>query len=233
MSLGSAPVSIFGELPVPRLIVVALDRQARSDIAALRKRLSGAVPGATLDDHRLWLERLATMAKSVVFAAAVIFALVLAAMILAVAFATQGAMAGNREIIDVLHFVGAADSYISREFQRHFLQLGLRGGAIGGGAAVLAFFVLGWATPYWTATASGDQIDALFGGFALGLPGYFAIAAICIGIALLTGLISRTIVFRHLRGWGELQWRFNCNQSSLAIARLNSYQASIVICKSL
>jgi cell division transport system permease protein len=123
-------------------------------------------------------------------------------MLLAVAFATRGAMAGNREIIDVLHFVGAEDRFIAREFQRHFLRLGLRGGLIGAGAAALTFFVLGWATPYWTATASGDQIDALFGGFALGLPGYFAIAAICIGIALLTGLISRTIVFRHLRELG-------------------------------
>jgi hypothetical protein len=90
-----------------------------------------------------WLERLAIMAKSVVFAAAVIFALVLAAMILAVAFATQGAMAGNREIIEILHFVGAADSYISRQLQRHFFHLGLRGGAIGGGLAILAFFASG------------------------------------------------------------------------------------------
>ena len=68
----------LSELPVPRLIVVTLDKQERLDIAVLRKRLSGAIPGTTIDDHRVWLERLAIMAKSVVFAAAVIFALVLA-----------------------------------------------------------------------------------------------------------------------------------------------------------
>ena len=40
-------------------------------------------------------------------------------------FATRGAMAGNREIVEVLHFVGANDDYIAREFQRRFFELGL------------------------------------------------------------------------------------------------------------
>jgi cell division transport system permease protein len=189
----------LSELPVPRLIVVALDKEERLDIAVLRKTLSGAIPGTTIDDHHLWLERLAIMAKSVVFAAAVIFALVLAAMILAVAFATQGAMAGNREIIEILHFVGAADSYISRQFQRHFFQLGLRGGAIGGGLAILAFFASGTASAWLRATPGGDQMEAMFGDFSLGGNIYAAIALIAAGVAIVTGFVSRVIVFRHLQ----------------------------------
>jgi cell division transport system permease protein len=189
----------LSELPVPRLIVVGLDKQERLDIAVLRKRLSAAIPGTTVDDHRLWLERLAIMAKSVVFAAAVIFALVLAAMILAVAFATQGAMAGNREIIEILHFVGAADSYISRQFQRHFFRLGLRGGAIGGGLAILAFFASATVAARLRATPGGDQLEAMFGDFSLGKNIYAAIALIAAGIAIVTGFVSRVIVFRRLR----------------------------------
>ncbi len=189
----------FSELPVPRLIVVALDKNERMDIAVLRKTLSGAIPGSSVDDHRLWLERLAIMAKSVVFAAAVIFTLVLAAMILAVGFATQGAMAGNREIIEILHFVGAADSYISRQFQRHFFRLGLRGGAIGGLLAVLVFFAFGSVAAWLRATPGGDQLEAMFGDFSLGKNIYAAIALIAAGVAIVTGFVSRVIVFRHLR----------------------------------
>jgi cell division transport system permease protein len=192
----------LGELPVPRLIVVKKTGSTPFDAQALRVNLAKALPAAIFDDHSQWLSRLTVMTRTVVGAAIVLFALVLTTMLLAVAFATRGAMAGTREIIDVLHFVGAEDRFIAREFQRHFLRLGLRGGFIGAGAAALTFFVLGSVAPFWTATASGDQMDALFGGFALRLPGYFAIAAICIGIALLTGLISRTIVFRHLRELG-------------------------------
>src|SRR5262249_48042423 len=110
----------LSELPVPRLIVVVLDQEQRLDINVLRKRLAETIPGTSVDDHSLWLARLAIMAKSVVFVASLIFLLVLAAMILAVGFATEGAMAGNREIIEILHFVGAADGFISRQFQSHF-----------------------------------------------------------------------------------------------------------------
>ncbi|WP_036255652.1 cell division protein FtsX [Methylocapsa acidiphila] len=189
----------LSELPVPRLIVVALDPETRLDAAALQRRLAEAVPGATVDDHRLWIERLAIMAKTVVLAAAVIFALVLTAMFLAVAFATRGAMAGNREIIEILHFVGAADDYISRQFQRHFFRLGLRGGALGGGAAIVAFFAASTLSNWLRATPSGDQVDVMFGDFALGPNVYGAIILIAACIALVTGFVSRVIVFRHLR----------------------------------
>jgi cell division transport system permease protein len=190
----------LSELPVPRLIVVKLDAQAPVDVDALRKAVSEKVPNATIDDHRLWLQRLSVMAGTVVVIAFVIFALVMLAMGLAVGFATRGAMAGNREIIEVLHLVGAADSYISRQFQRHFFRLGLRGGLIGGGAAALVFVLAGSISALMRTTAGGDQLEAMFGSFALSIKGYAIIALIAGGVAVTTGLVSRIIVFRHLRG---------------------------------
>jgi len=189
----------LSELPVPRLIVVGVDSSQRPDLKSLQKRLNETIPGASVDDHSLWLARLDSMAKTVVLVAIVIFLLVLAAMILAVGFATQGAMAGNREIIEVLHFVGAADGYISRQFQRHFFRLGLRGGAIGSGLAMVAFFVGGMLLSWWRETPGGDQMEVMFGSFGLGAKGYLAIALIGASIAIVTGAVSRGIVFRHLR----------------------------------
>jgi cell division transport system permease protein len=189
----------LSELPVPRLIVVKLDPTASLDVAALRKALNDKVTGATVDDHRLWLERLAIMSRTVVIIAVLIFLLVMTAMVLAIGFATRGAMAGNREIIEVLHFVGAADSYISKQFQRHFFRLGLRGGLLGGGCAVVVFFISGTLSLWLRGTPGGDEIAALFGSFALSAAGYFAIALIAAAMAILTGFVSRTIVFRHLR----------------------------------
>jgi cell division transport system permease protein len=189
----------LSELPVPRLIVVKLDPKATLDIDALRKAVMDKVPNATIDDHRLWLQRLSIMASTVVVIAFVIFALVMVAMVLAVGFATRGAMAGNREIIEVLHLVGAADGYISRQFQRHFFRLGLRGGLIGGGAAILVFLLSSSISALMRTTAGGDQLQAMFGSFALSLKGYSVIAIIAGGIAVTTGLVSRLIVFRRLR----------------------------------
>jgi cell division transport system permease protein len=190
----------LSELPVPRLVVVSLDPDEPLDVDALGKALAESVPGTSLDDHRLWRARLAIMARTVVTVAAVIFGLVLVAMGIAVGFATRGAMAGNRAIIEVLHFVGAADDYISRQFQSHFLYLGLRGGAIGGVSAILAFLLSAVLASWWRRTPGGDQIEAMFGGFVIGPNVYAAIVLIAVCIGVVTGLVSRIIVFRHLRG---------------------------------
>lgn len=192
----------LSDLPVPRLIVLKLVPGHEVDVTALRQALAQQVAGASLDDHRIWLQRLALMAGTVVVVAVVIFILVMIAMVLAVGFATRGAMAGNREIIEVLHFVGAADSYISRQFQRHFFRLGLRGGLVGGGLAVLVFFISGALSAFMRGTPGGTQAEIMFGSFELSLKGYIAIAVIAGAIAVTTGVVSRMIVFRHLQKLG-------------------------------
>ena len=88
------------------------------------------------------------MTGATVFAGIGILALVIIATIISVSFATRGAMAANRPIVEVLHFVGAGDRYIANRFLRHFLRLGLEGGVIGGGVAMLVFgfseSIAGW-----------------------------------------------------------------------------------------
>lgn len=189
----------LSELPVPRLIVLKLDAGGRPDLIALRAQLSKQLPNAALDDHRLWLDRLSTMSQALVVVAVIVLLLVLLAMVLAVAFATRGAMAGSREIIDVLHFVGAKDKFIAAEFQRHFLKLGLKGGLIGGVSALVVFYLAGLLTAWWIASPEASQVEALFGRFALGSVGYLTIIVISAVIALLTAAMSRSVVLRRLR----------------------------------
>lgn len=191
----------LGELPVPRLVVVELSNAANLNAADLKDNLRARVPTAFLDDHRLWMERLAAMAQSLVVLIVVFLALVLVSMGLAVAFATRGAMAGNKGIVDILHFVGATDRFIAVEFQRHFLRLGLRGGAIGVLLAILGFSLFETLSSWWARSPGGDQMEVLFGTFSLGWIGYAITISIGGVVALLTGLVSRIIVFRHLRGF--------------------------------
>jgi cell division transport system permease protein len=189
----------MADLPVPVLVVVKLDESQRANVSSLRESLRSTVPTAILDDHRAWVDRLDLMAGSLVAVALVVVLLVLTAMGLAVAFATRGAMAGSREIVDVLHFVGAADIFISRQFRRHFIKLGMKGAVVGGLFAVLAFIALGFISARWTLDSGGDQIEALFGQFDLGLTGYAAVVAIAGAMAILTGLISQSVVTHQLR----------------------------------
>ncbi|WP_347976146.1 cell division protein FtsX [Bosea vestrisii] len=190
------------ELPVPRLIVLRLSSAAANDLVAFSQALRREVPSATLDDHRLWVRRLSTMASTIILAGVAVVLLVLVAAGLAVAFATRGAMAGSRDSVEVLHFVGATDEFIAREFQTRFVALGLRGGAAGGLAAILAIALLGLLSSAWSATPEADQLQALFGAFEIGWSGYAAVVLVAAVVAAIAGLVSRLTVRHYLRAMG-------------------------------
>ena len=187
------------ELPVPRLIILRLSGHESVDLTALGETLRRDVPGAILDDHRLWVRRLSTMARTIILSGLAVVLLVLTAAALAVAFATRGAMAGSRDSVEVLHLVGADDGFIAREFQSRFVRLGLRGGATGGLAAILVLALLGWITSRWSAAPEGEQLQALFGAFEIGWAGYAAVILVAIVVAAIAGLVSRFTVRRYLR----------------------------------
>ena len=190
----------LSQLPIPRIIVVQMQDPTGDALATLRERLSNAVPQASLEDHRVWATRIGAMANAIVALAAALFALMNVAMATAIGFATRGAVAANREIIEVLHFVGASDSFIARQFEGHFRRLGFRGALIGGTSAIVFFLASSWLSAVWAHSTGGDEIAALFGAFSLGLVGYLSLALIGAGVTLLTGYLSRTIVFRYLHG---------------------------------
>lgn len=186
------------ELPVPRLIVVRIAPGAAPDISQLRRNLAEQVPGAVLDDHRGFIERMRAMAGTAVAAGVFILILVVAATMLSVTFATRGAMATNKPVIEVLHFVGAKNGFIAGHFQRHFLMLGLQGGVLGGGVAVLLFALAGVFSRWFAGSAASEQTSALFGSFAIGISGYLAVVVQIVLIAVVTALTSRHTVNRTL-----------------------------------
>jgi len=185
------------ELPIPQLISVAVEENA--DLGALSRRLRDNVPGASLDDHGLWLERLSSMSGTVTMMGLLVTALVFAATALSVIFATRGAMAGNRDVIEVLHFVGAEDIYIANQFQRHFLALGLKGAAIGGLAAILFLFAASFIAGARGPTPEEAQIRSLFGGFALDWSGAIAALLTVLAAGLLIAVTARLTVYATLR----------------------------------
>jgi len=181
------------------MIAVRIAPTSPLDAAALRQALARDVAGASLDDHRGWIERMRRMATTAITGGIAVLGLVLSATILSVAFATRGAMASNRPIVEVLHFVGAKDAFIARQFLTHFLVLGLKGGVIGGGGAMLSLALAGPVSNLFVGTAGETQAAALFGAFSMGPAGYAMMAAEVVLIAVITALTSRQVVMHTLR----------------------------------
>ncbi|HWA19245.1 MAG TPA: ABC transporter permease [Devosia sp.] len=183
-------------IEIPRLVVVEIDPND-ADLSLLERDLA-AIKGASLDTHAAWRQQLNVMAGTIVLSGVLVLGLIVLATVLAVVFATRGTMASNREIVDVLHFIGASNSFIAGEFQGRFLSLGLRGGLIGGIAAVAFFFAVAWATGSFAPNEASAQLGILFGRFSLGIDGIVGIAAVIPVIAALTAITSRFTVRRFL-----------------------------------
>jgi cell division transport system permease protein len=186
------------DLPVPRIIVVRIASGATPDLAQLRSQLVEQVPSASLDDHRSFVERMRSMARTAFLGGLAVLALVLVATVLSVTFATRGAIASNRPVVEVLHLIGAKRNFIATHFQRRFLGFGLQGGLIGGGAAIVLFGLIDLAGRRLLGTTIGDQFSALFGTFSIGLWGYIVVLAQIGLIAVVTAVASRHTVNRTL-----------------------------------
>jgi len=185
----------LADLPVPRVVVLRLDGPV--DLARLKRTLSDRIPTATLDDHRAFSRRLGATAQGVVFTGLALLALVGVATVLSVVFATRAAVATNRQVVEVLHFVGARDGFIAAQFQRHFLKIGTQGGLIGGLGAASVFGIVA-ALP--RLGLMGDAEDPSFLGWLNpGWAGFAGIAAAIAVVALATALTSRITVYRTLR----------------------------------
>lgn len=182
--------AVVEELPLPALIDVTLAPDAQLDTAELARRLAEAAPGAELDDHGRWLADVVTLGRAIQAAGIAIVGMVGFAAVAAVVFAVRSSLAVHRNVVEVLHMVGARDSYIARQFELHVLRLGLAGAAVGFVGAMVAIFGL--------AAAAGLVDRMLLPRLALGLADWLALALLPVLAALIAMVAARFAVLRAL-----------------------------------
>lgn len=189
--LGQGNAGAF--LNIPAIIEVKAAPSLRDDLDLLRNRLLAAAPGASLDDHGRWHDRLSGAARSGQALAFGVFLLVMGAACAISIFAARAGLAANHEIVSVLHLVGATDNFIAAEVQRRFFILGLRGALIGLAAAIAALALAGLALKTGGGTETFVPAFDLTGWLLLWL------AAAPIATCLVTAITARLTVLKTLR----------------------------------
>ena len=182
--------NITTELPLPELIDVTVAHGAAPDLDALAQRLETAAPGATIDDHGRWMDRLAAAARTVQALALALTALIAGAATATVVVATRASLAVHRETIDLLHLIGAQDGFVARAFERRALGLGLRGGLIGLGLATFTYALL------MPVTAGLEA--PLMPRFDLSPAGFATLAALPLASAAIAMVTARLVVLKEL-----------------------------------
>ncbi len=193
------------ELPIPRLIAVRLDKQSPADLKRLGRRLKNEFRKVKLDDHRHWQNQIRKMTNALAIIGFSILFFVALATFAIVLSATRAAMGANKDIIEVLHFVGAKQHFIAHEFEKHFLVLGIRAGLLGAGMAAFSFFFM----PTFMSLIGGQpgasgEYQQLFGSISLNSQGYLSLVAVVITVAAICMLTSRYWVDRILRQEGTV-----------------------------
>ncbi len=183
--------NIPGDLPVPVLIDVTIEPGASVDLKALATLLKNIVPGATLNDNGVWLEQIIRLARSIQWVAGIVVGLVGGAAVAIIVFATRAGMAVHQDTIELLHVIGARDSYIARQFQFQAMKVSLTGGVIGLALAGVTLGVL--------ALAGGGARSPLVPRAGLDALQWGALAALPVLAALIATATARATVSRALR----------------------------------
>lgn len=178
-------------LPLPTLVDVRVDSMQPPPSGALAAAVATVNPDIRIDDHRIWLDRLLGWVAAVRIAAMAALACAVLGIVLTIVLATRAALAIHREVIEILHIIGAQDGYIARQFQHQALSMGLRGGVVGAGLAALLVLLVG--------TAGMELPSGLLPALEMGAREWGAIAALPFAAALIAVIVARIIVMRALR----------------------------------
>ncbi len=178
------------DLPLPRLIDIGLADEAQFDLKAFTRSIQIRVTEATVDDHRVWLQQLVNLIRSVELVALSVLAFIALATTGTVIFTTRTGLAIHKEAIEVLHLIGAQDSYIAAQFASRAMMLGLKGGLIGLLLGLPALFSVG----YLAKSLEGAALPEM----TIGVFEWVLFAIIPISVAFLAMTTARSTVLRSL-----------------------------------
>lgn len=177
-------------LPIPRLITIIMEDDG-PNLQELRRRLIAVIPDVVVDDHQLWRERLVALMDALRLVAMMIVLIVALAGIIIIVFATRGGMATHRNIIEVLHLIGARDDYIAKQFQTHASLSAFRGAVMGVVFGTATIIGLG----YVANSLGGDMVSH----YVLNLWQWLSLAVIPFATALIALLSARRTVTNALK----------------------------------
>ncbi|MCB1530761.1 MAG: permease [Rhodospirillales bacterium] len=180
----------MGNIPLPGLISVHLQEGAEVDLDALQERLQKINGAARIDTHESWLKDVLQFTGALQFAAMALTLIIGATTIAAVAGGVRSQTAVHKDALELLHLMGASDSYISRQIQRHILILAFQGALAGAAAGGILLLLIGW--------FSVETQASLLPEFSLSLLQKTELALIPALVAFLAMLTARRTLLRTL-----------------------------------
>lgn len=163
-------------LPLPQVIDVTVDTINPPNIKELTNELTQFVPTAILDSHRVWLDSLIIIASGLMKLTIFILALLIITTAFTVSYSAKTSLAMHKQVIALVHMMGANDGYIAWQYAIRILKLTILGGICGLALALPVILGIG----YFFETITADfncQIDMMMIAILIATPFAFALLA--------------------------------------------------------
>jgi cell division transport system permease protein len=177
-------IELPDDIALPDLIVVEAGKAV--DLAKVSVDLVAIDPAIRVDDHANWNGDLLAFSNSMKILALIVLSLIALAAVSTVIFVTRTGLAIHRRVIEIVHLVGAQDSYIARQFLFHALRLGLAGGAVGAALAAATWLGL----QRWLSGGGSGLLPSL----ALSTADWLAVAAVPVALAVVAMFTAQATV---------------------------------------
>lgn len=178
------------DIPLPGLVSVELKESNDTVLKIIEEKVQAIAENGRLDTHESWLNDLLRFTGALKFAAAALLIVIGVTTVTAIAGAVKSRMAMHHQEVELLHLMGARDRYISAQFQRHSLLMGLKGGLAGLFLGGLTLLLIGW--------ISGEMGVNLLPDFSLSKTQIAVLFLIPVAIAALAALTAKRTVLQTL-----------------------------------
>jgi len=128
----------LSSLPMPILVDVSLNEGMEPDYDELATKLADVSEYAAMDNHNLWLQKLIEFADALNTTAALVLLIVSSVCGFSIYYATKTNLGMHKDIIEILHIMGAKDTYIAQQYAHKTAAVSIVAGFIGLFVAVLA-----------------------------------------------------------------------------------------------
>lgn len=142
----------ISSLPIPQLLDIQLKPNAEINYDEITFGLHKVTPNASIDNHRLWLNKLIKFATSLKTIALSVLLMVVAIGAFSIYYSARTSLNINIASIEILHIIGAQDKYIANQYAKSYGKIGFFAGVIGLLVAIPCIILVG---RYGVSTGSG------------------------------------------------------------------------------
>lgn len=121
----------LADLPLPQLIAIDLKKGSALDLDHLQKNLKSTIGDVKIDDHGYWMKDIQRLSSTIEHLCLFLIILILSISTIVIIYATRMGLAIHFNVIELLHIMGAPDTYIASQFRRHMSFTAIKGSFIG------------------------------------------------------------------------------------------------------